>query len=436
MKKIILKRHPEKKNLYEIINSIFHKVFKERVLIANKNGKFTYYRFSPALQSICFLLFFGMIYWTLFTTRIYLLNVDTLKNKDTQIIDARNKFNKVVADINAYKDTISEINKKLEISNNNIVNLLEKDEKLTKLEKDTLVKNRLLLSTELNYANDKLNSFAKGITWANIDTKEPYYRTTKNELERNVVLNENVYLKKQNNTLEKTLSDMKQLQDNLINKVQILADNNINDIENVLSKVDIVLSQVHLKNRNNLIKKVQQEDGEGLGGKYIPLKNIDLIDEDLDLKFKNANLKVNLWEGLSKAKTMLPLGAPVKKIRITSPFGIRPDPFFKTPAMHTGIDFGGKEGTPLYATSAGKVIQAGPRGDYGLAVEVDHGLGFTTLYGHLSKITVQKGDIIEEGTKVGLAGSTGRSTGPHLHYELRHNSHILNPYAFIKVENK
>ena len=192
MKKIILKRHPEKKNLYEIINSIFHKVFKERVLIANKNGKFTYYRFSPALQSICFLLFFGMIYWTLFTTRIYLLNVDTLKNKDTQIIDARNKFNKVVADINAYKDTISEINKKLEISNNNIVNLLEKDEKLTKLEKDTLVKNRLLLSSELNYANDKLNSFAKGITWANIDTKEPYYRTTKNELERNVVLNENV----------------------------------------------------------------------------------------------------------------------------------------------------------------------------------------------------------------------------------------------------
>ncbi|MCR5506554.1 MAG: M23 family metallopeptidase [bacterium] len=229
---------------------------------------------------------------------------------------------------------------------------------------------------------------------------------------------------------------MKQLQDNLINKVQVLADNSISDIENVLSKVDIVLSQVHLKNRNNLIKKVQQEDGEGLGGKYIPLKNIDLMDEDLDLKFKNANLKVNLWEGLSKAKTMLPLGAPVKKVRITSPFGIRPDPFFKTPAMHTGIDFGGKEGTPLYVTAAGKVIQAGPRGDYGLAVEVDHGLGFTTLYGHLSKITVQKGDIVEEGTKVGLAGSTGRSTGPHLHYELRHNSHLLNPYAFIKVENK
>ena len=436
MKNIILKRHPEKKNFIEIINIIFHKIFKERTLIANKNGKLVYYHFSPIFQSVIFTIFVLFIYWTLFTTKIYLLNIDTLKVKESQIIDARNKFNRVVADVNAYKDTIAEINKKLEISNNNIVNLLEKDEKISKIEKDTLIKNRLLLSTELNYVNNKLVRFAKDVTWANVDTKEPYYKTTKNELERNVVLNENIYLKKQNNTLEKTLSDMKQLQDNLINKVQVLADNNISDIENVLSKVDIVLSQVHLKNRNSLIKKVQQEDGEGLGGKYIPLKNIDLMDEDLDLKFKNANIKVNLWEGLSKAKTMLPLGAPVKKVRITSPYGVRPDPFFKTPAMHTGIDFGGKEGTPLYSTAAGKVIQAGPRGDYGLAVEVDHGLGFTTLYGHLSKITVQKGDIIEEGTKVGLAGSTGRSTGPHLHYELRHNSHLLNPYAFIKVENK
>ena len=104
--------------------------------------------------------------------------------------------------------------------------------------------------------------------------------------------------------------------------------------------------------------------------------------------------------------------------------------------MHSGIDFRGKEGTPLYATAPGKVIQAGKRGDYGYAVEVDHGLGFTTLYGHLSKVSVQKGDIIEDGTKVGLAGSTGRSTGPHLHYEVRHNSRALNPYAFVKVDNK
>ncbi len=436
MKKIVLKKNPQKKNLFELLNSVFHRIFKERVFISNNNGKFIYYRFSPVLQSIIFALFVFFVYWTLLTTQNYLLNADMLNEKDAKIEDARNKFNKVVADIQAYKDTIASINKKLETTHNNIVNLLEKDEKISKLQKDNLIKNRILLSTELNYVNNSLEKLADGITWANVDVKDTLYKTTKNELEKNVVLNENVYLKKKNNALEKTLLDMKQLQDNLLDKITILAEDNIKDIENTLEKIDIVLSQVQLKNRKNLVKKVEKETGEGLGGRYIPLSDIDISDEELNQKFKNANLKVNLWEGLSKAKMMLPLGAPVKKIRITSPFGVRSDPFLKTPAMHTGIDFGGKLGTPLYATAPGKVIQAGKRGDYGLAVEVDHGLGFSTLYAHLSKVTVEKGDIIEEGTKVGLAGSTGRSTGVHLHYELRHNSRALNPYAFVKVENK
>ncbi len=436
MKKIILKKNPQKKNLFEKLNIIFHKIFKERIFISNRNGKFIYYKLSPVLQSVIVLGIIFLTYWVIFTTKIYFLNAELLKEKNLQVEDARNKFNKVVSDINAYKDTINLINKKIEESHKNIISLLEKDEKLSKLEKDNLVKERVLLSTELNFVNNSLNNLTKHIKWANVDSKNALYQNTKNELERNVVLNENVYLKNKNNLLEKSLSDMKELQDNLVDKITILAEDNIKDIEKTLSKVDIVLSQVQLKNRNALIKKVERERGEGLGGRYIPLKNIELSDTELNQKFKNANLKVNLWEGLSKAKTMLPLGAPVKKVRITSPFGERTDPFLKTPAMHSGIDFGGKEGTPLYVTAPGKVIQAGRRGDYGLCVEVDHGLGFSTLYSHLSKVSVKKGDIIEEGTKVGLAGSTGRSTGPHLHYEVRHYSRALNPYAFVKVENK
>lgn len=436
MKKVILKKNPQKKNLFEKFSLLFHKIFKERVFISNRNGKFVYYKFSPVLQSVLVLGIIFLTYWLIFTTKIYLLNADLLKHKNLQVEEARNKFNKVVADVKAYKDTINMINKKMEVSHKNILTLLEKDEKLSKLEKDNLIKERMLLSSELNFVNNSLNDLTKNIKWANVDVKNDFYKNTKNELERNVVLNENIHLKNKNNLLEKSLSDMKQLQDNLVDKITILAEDSIKDIEKTLSKVDIILSQVQLKNRNALVKKVEREKGEGLGGKYIPLKNIELSDIELNQKFKNANLKVNLWEGLSKAKSMLPLGAPVKKMRITSPFGLRTDPFLKTPAMHSGIDFGGKEGTPLYVTAPGKVIQAGKRGDYGLCVEVDHGLGFSTLYSHLSKITVEKGDIIEEGTKVGLAGSTGRSTGPHLHYEVRHQSHALNPYAFVKVENK
>ena len=437
MKKVILKKDPNKKTFFEHLNILFHIVFKERVFITNKRGKLNFYHISPILQFTLFVIITGGIYWSIYTSKFYFLNSEILKEKDRQIQDARNKFNKTIIDIRAYRDTIESINKKIENSQKNVISLLEKNETLTKLEKDNLIKNQLLLSTELKYVNSSLNDFTKGISWANVDIKDPVYKTTKNELEKNVVLNENIFLKERNNKLETSLNNMRELQNNLIDKITILAEDKIDEFEKTLSKIDIILSQVRLKNRNTLIKKVQQESEEGLGGKYIPLKNIELSDEELNQKFKNANIKVNLWEGLAKATKMLPLGAPVKtRIRITSPFGVRSDPFLKTPAMHTGIDFGGKMGTPLYATASGKVIQAGPRGDYGLAVEVDHGLGFTTLYGHLSKVSVKKGDIIEEGTKVGLAGSTGRSTGTHLHYELRHNKRALNPYAFVKVENK
>ncbi|MBD5405530.1 peptidoglycan DD-metalloendopeptidase family protein [bacterium] len=437
MKKVILKRNPTKKTFFDYIKILFNSVFKERVFITHKNGKLCFYHLSPILQFFIVLFLGFIIYWSIFTTKLYFLNSEILKEKDNLIQDARKKFNRTVVDIKAYRDIIESINDKIETSQKNIVSLLEKNENISKLDKDNLIKNQLLLSTELKYVNSSLNDFTKGITWSSVDTKDPIYKTTKNELEKNVVLNENIFLKERNSKLENSLNDMRELQTNLIDKVMLLADNKIDDIEKTLSKIDIVLSQVNLKNRNTLIKKVKAENNEGLGGKYIPLKDIELSDEELNEKFKNANIRVNLWEGLSKAKNMLPLGAPVKtRIRITSPFGVRSDPFLKTPAMHTGIDFGGKMGTPLYATASGKVIQAGPRGDYGLAVEVDHGLGFSTLYAHLSKVNVEKGDVIDEGTKVGLAGSTGRSTGVHLHYELRHNKRALNPYAFVKVENK
>jgi len=437
MEKIVIKRRVEGKSKWELLVSAFYRVFKRRTFMVNSNGNLIYYTFSPALQFFITLFVLGLCGWCVFTTHVYINNSDMIVEKNAQVAEARNKFNTVVADIKAYKDMIAEINKKLEKSHNNIVNLLAKGDKISKEEKDNLIKNRVLLSSELNYVNKNFNEFAKDIKWSNINMKNFSYVDTKNELEKNIAINENLYLKKKNASLEHALSDMKELQDNLINKVSVLADDGIKNVENTLSKIDIVLSDVNLKDRKALVKAVLNEKNvEGVGGKYIPLKNITLLDADLNQKYQDLNEKVNLWDGITKAKMMLPLGAPVKDMRITSPFGVRSDPFFKTPAMHSGIDFGGKEGTPLYATSAGRVIQAGPRGDYGDTVEVDHGLGFSTLYAHLSKINVEKGDIIDEGTKVGLAGSTGRSTGPHLHYEVRYNSRPINPYAFVKVENK
>jgi murein DD-endopeptidase MepM/ murein hydrolase activator NlpD len=104
--------------------------------------------------------------------------------------------------------------------------------------------------------------------------------------------------------------------------------------------------------------------------------------------------------------------------------------------MHTGIDFRGDSGDPVHATAAGTVTEAGWSGGYGRMIEVDHGNGFATRYGHLSKIDVKVGQSIKIGQVIGEIGSTGRSTGPHLHYETRIDGDAVNPQKFLHAGEK
>jgi murein DD-endopeptidase MepM/ murein hydrolase activator NlpD len=131
---------------------------------------------------------------------------------------------------------------------------------------------------------------------------------------------------------------------------------------------------------------------------------------------------------------ILPTGAPVKSAVITSKYGDRIHPLDGKIKPHTGIDFVGNIGTPLYAVAPGKVIFVGDKSGYGKVVEIDHGMGFTTLYAHLSKFRIQRGDIVHARDIVGLGGNSGRTTGPHLHYEIRYNDQPFNPYNFVKGE--
>ena len=130
----------------------------------------------------------------------------------------------------------------------------------------------------------------------------------------------------------------------------------------------------------------------------------------------------------------VPSDKPVKlNVEFTSGFGVRSDPFHAGAAMHPGIDLAGSYGTPIYATADGTVLRAGwNSGGYGNLVEVDHGRGITTRYGHMSAILVSPGDHVTRGQQIGRMGSTGRSTGNHLHYEVRIDGRAVNPIPFMK----
>jgi murein DD-endopeptidase MepM/ murein hydrolase activator NlpD len=162
-----------------------------------------------------------------------------------------------------------------------------------------------------------------------------------------------------------------------------------------------------------------------------------LIAVDNPSKFEQ-NVK-KLDEGLDRLDLLkaeiqkMPLANPMPGQVVTSAFGVRRDPLLGTAAMHPGIDFRARPGTAVPATAAGTVTRAGWAGGYGRMVEIDHGNGYRTRYAHLSGIDVTVGQKVARGETIGHTGSTGRSTGPHLHYEIRHDGEAVNPVGFLKA---
>jgi murein DD-endopeptidase MepM/ murein hydrolase activator NlpD len=172
------------------------------------------------------------------------------------------------------------------------------------------------------------------------------------------------------------------------------------------------------------------------GGPFVPVK---LASEDQS--FGRALVRVNLMRAeanaLGNTLVKVPLRKPVTgEIDETSPFGVRMDPFAHEAAMHTGIDFRGEIGEPIHATAGGTVTIAGWTGGYGKLIEIDHGNGLATRYGHLSEIDVEVGQTVRAGAVIGKLGSTGRSTGPHLHYETRLNGEAVNPQKFLDAGDR
>ncbi len=170
-----------------------------------------------------------------------------------------------------------------------------------------------------------------------------------------------------------------------------------------------------------------------MGGPYVPVK----LASDAG-PFERQLYRINVTraqvERLNRTLALVPYRKPViGEVEFTSGFGVRSDPFLGRPAMHTGLDFRAATGDPVRATANGKVVSSGWAGGYGRLVEIDHGNGLSTRYGHLSEIDVKVGDTIKIGQVIGAVGSTGRSTGPHLHYETRIDGEAVDPQKFLRA---
>jgi len=179
-----------------------------------------------------------------------------------------------------------------------------------------------------------------------------------------------------------------------------------------------------------LVDRVIEARG-GTGGPLLALVSFRPTDE-----FGQEALEaLEKFADVVAAVRAVPLAAPLasNEYWLSSGFGRRRDPFTKNLAFHAGIDFSGVWGTVVLATAPGEVVFAGARGAYGNTVEIDHGYGIRTRYGHLSRVQVTVGTRLEKGASVGKLGSTGRSTGPHVHYEVWYDDRTRNPSNFLRA---
>ena len=179
-------------------------------------------------------------------------------------------------------------------------------------------------------------------------------------------------------------------------------------------------------------------DSEGVGGPEIPLDRVQvngIKDPAFNTTYLRASATLGQLSDLSFEMSHIPLAVPVSGAGVepTSGFGARVDPFTRRYAFHSGIDFAGPWGAQVRATAPGTVTFVGSRGGYGNMIEIDHGMGIHTRYGHLSTITVRAGMKVEKDATIGRLGSTGRSTGPHVHYEVWYDDKVRNPVNFIEA---
>jgi murein DD-endopeptidase MepM/ murein hydrolase activator NlpD len=171
----------------------------------------------------------------------------------------------------------------------------------------------------------------------------------------------------------------------------------------------------------------------GMGGPFIPYRAASGKVSSLGQSFAALNKELFRMEVLERTLVAVPSGNPANVMMLSSSYGYRSDPFTGASAMHSGLDFPGPIGSPIFAAAPGRISYVGTKSGYGKVIEVDHGQGIMTRYAHLAGFTAKIGDQVAAGQQIAKMGSTGRSTGSHLHFEVRLNGQAVNPRRFLEA---
>ncbi len=376
-------------------------------------GQSSFWRFTKFCGKI------GLILWATWSTYVFVYHRPLLQKRTQQLEEARATHTRHMSELATYLTKYNNLARDLNVIDDKILN----SKKLSDTEKEKLMNSRIKTWGELDFLRTRLSEM-----FSDEEFTPEYTKLSELSAEYELTRAENEELKKRNAQMVESMLTIADADNQIVDMVSKLTKDNTTDLQSTIKKINGTIVTLGLSEKT-LLKNANKYSNPLVGSAFSPIE----LDKELDEKYQKLADGLERWNGLKRLNEILPLGKPVKS-RITSNYGTRNDPFTGKPKKHRGIDFAGKIGTELMAVAPGRVVSAGERVGYGTTVEIDHGLGFTTLYAHLSHINVSRGDWVRPGTVIGLAGSSGRSTGPHLHYEIRYKGSPFDPTKFVKED--
>ena len=402
--------------LWRVIARIFPP--REFTVMDTPRGNVYTYQQSSFWRFTTFCGKIGLFVWASWSTYVFIYHRPMLQMRTAQIEEMRATHDRHMADLQTYLNKFNELTRNLNVTDDKILHA----DKLTDAQKEELLNSRLKTWGELDFLRTRLTEM-----FTNAEYAPEYTKLAELSVEYEITRAENEALRKQSDLIAENVQQIATADSQIVETVAKMTNEHVDELRQNLKKINGTIATLGL-NERELVERANKYSDTLVGAAFNPLA----MGKDLDPKYQKLADGLELWNGLSKMARILPLGAPIRDVHVTSNYGTRKDPFTGKPKKHRGIDFAGKIGTELMAVAPGRVISAGERSGYGLTVEIDHGLGFSTLYAHLSRATVARGDWVRPGTVVGLGGSSGRSTGPHLHYEIRYKGNPFNPSKFVK----
>ena len=415
-----------------------NKYFPERQLVLRTDGELRYLQISKGLQMTAAACAMALLGWTGFTSYEHFQHDDALLAKDKEILSVQVAYRSLLTEVNEYQSKFTNISQELEENHTMLVASLDQVRSLDK----AIIENKSKLVSaesarkEAETAREHLNAQLVSIEDSMRELANRNYSLqgvlSSKEMDLQTALAERNTARLQKSRLEeklhKTEVQMTRLnhsQEDLVKRITNQANEKISELENIMTMAGL--------DPDKMLTLVGQ-DNTASGGPFIAATK-DNSEQSNVQKERLSSVEKHLarWQGLQQVKQSMPLAQPLDYYYVSSRYGKRRDPVNNRWAMHYGVDMAASKKSPIYVTAPGKVTYSGWKGNYGRFVIVDHGNGIQTAYGHMHKILVKKGQTVDFRTKIGLVGSTGRSTGSHLHYEVRVNGKNVDPSKFIKA---